>query len=103
MKSVASPQIKYVSLTSDTEYIENLYVIYGDDLDRLDSDTRLEAIAILALALRFSWATCNALRLAESSGRFPPELLAHMVNLTPKGMRTLINCLNCEPRQLPQT
>jgi hypothetical protein len=82
------------AVMTDTECIENLQAIYGSEFQALDENTKLEAIAILATSIQLHFFGSTSL---ES---IPIELLAHMRHLSPKGMRTLINVLNCAPRHV---
>lgn len=84
------------AVMSDKECIENIHAIYGSELEGLDDNTRLEAIAVIALGL------AHRIRIYSypMALNLPPELHAHILHLTPKGMRTLINCLNCAPRHV---
>jgi hypothetical protein len=82
------------AVMTDTECIQNIHAIYGSDLERLPEKVRMEAIAILALTLAHG----DRIFRYPLALQLPPELHAHMYHLTPKGMRTLINCLNCAPR-----
>lgn len=86
------------AVMTDTEFIQNIHTIYGSELEGLDDSIRMQAIAVIALGLS-GWVE-KQIYASPLALQLPPELHAHMIHLSPKGKRTLINCLNCAPRHV---
>jgi hypothetical protein len=61
------------AVMTDTECIENIHAIYGSELQGLDEITRLDAIAILAMAIGYG----DRIFGYQMALNLPPELHAH--------------------------
>lgn len=74
----------------------SIFDIYGNRLEALRPDQRIDTAIALALSRRYAWPEILFLRFKDHC--IPNELLAHLMELTDKETLTLGSLLNCIDR-----